>query len=176
MKSPNEIIHNGKTLADILDGHGIWAKGDAGGERADLVGANLERANLQGAYLRGANLERANLRDADLQGADLRGANLQGAYLRDANLQDAYLQGANLEGASGNMREIKSLQIDNWAVTYTAEILQIGCQKHPIADWRNASPEWIAGMDDKATDWWAKFGPIILQIIDVSPATAQVQS
>jgi uncharacterized protein YjbI with pentapeptide repeats len=161
MKSPNEIIHNGKTLADILDGHGIWAKGDAGGERADLVGANLERANL---------------RDADLQGADLRGANLQGAYLRDANLQDAYLQGANLEGASGNMREIKSLQIDNWAVTYTAEILQIGCQKHPIADWRNASPEWIAGMDDKATDWWAKFGPIILQIIDVSPATAQVQS
>ena len=103
---------------------------------------------------------------ADLQDANLRGANLQGADLQDANLR-----GANLRGACGNMREIKSAQFDKWAVTWTADTLQIGCQRHPIALWKKADPRWIAAMDSTAPDWWAKFGPLVLQMIDLSPAT-----
>lgn len=159
-----------------LAAHGKWLRREECGERANLQGAYLWGANLQGANLQGANLEGANLEGANLQRANLACAKLWGANLQGADLRDADLRDAKLQGATGNMREVKSLQIDTWAVTYTAEILQIGCQKHPIADWRNASPEWIAKMDNKATDWWAKFGPIILQIIDASPATAQVQS
>ena len=76
----------------ILEKHAKWAKGEDGGERADLCnanlcGANLCGANLCGANLCGANLSRASLCDADLRNANLRGANLCGANLRGADLR-----------------------------------------------------------------------------------------
>ena len=48
-------------LNTILDKHKKWLDGDAGGERANLSGANLSRANLSEAYLSRANLSEANL-------------------------------------------------------------------------------------------------------------------
>ena len=56
-------------LKAIIDKHAKWARGEAGGERASLYGADL-----CGADLRGADLYGADLRDADLYDADLRDA------------------------------------------------------------------------------------------------------
>lgn len=93
----------------ILEKHAKWARGEDGGERADLCGANLRGADLCGADLRDAdlcganlccaNLSDADLRDANLCGADLRGANLSDGNLRNANLCCANLCCANLRGA-----------------------------------------------------------------------------
>ena len=71
-------------IKDMLDKHGKWRRGEAGGSRANLAGADLADANLADA-----NLARANLARAYLAGADLAGANLAGADLADANLADA---------------------------------------------------------------------------------------
>ena len=62
----------------ILEKHAKWARGEDGGERADLCDADL----------RGADLCDADLRGADLRGADLRGANLYGADLSGAKNVD----------------------------------------------------------------------------------------
>src|SRR6056297_3325421 len=175
-------------LKDILSEHKLWVEGK-GGVRANLRGANLRGANLWGANLRGANLWGANLRDANLRdanlwganlwGANLRGANLEGANLWGANLQYAKLQYANLEGADlqyaklqyanleganllcfSNMREIRTMQIDTWVVGYTADTLQIGCQRHSIEKWRKwdtpAGRKWIDNMDQNALKWSGK--------------------
>ena len=98
-------------LKAILGKHLKWLRGEDGGERADLSGANLSRADLSGANLfeanlSGANLFRANLSRADLfeanlfeanlSGANLSGANLSRADLFEANLFEANLSGANL--------------------------------------------------------------------------------
>ena len=93
----------------ILEKHAKWARGEDGGERADLCGADLRGANLCDADLRDAdlcganlccaNLSDADLRDANLCGADLRGANLSDGNLRNANLCCANLCCANLRGA-----------------------------------------------------------------------------
>ena len=93
----------------ILEKHAKWARGEDGGECADLRNANLRNANLRNADLRNANLRNANLRNADLRDADLRdaylsganlcGADLRGADLRDADLRDADLRDAYLRGA-----------------------------------------------------------------------------
>ena len=72
-------------LKDILDKHLKWMRGEDGGERANLSGANLPRANLSGANLYGANLYGANLSRANLYGADLSRANLYGANLSGAD-------------------------------------------------------------------------------------------
>ena len=88
----------------ILEKHAKWARGEDGGERANLRGADLCDADLRDADLCGANLCCANLSDADLRdanlcGADLRGANLSDGNLRNANLCCANLCCANLRGA-----------------------------------------------------------------------------
>ena len=84
----------------ILEKHAKWARGEDGGERADLRGADLHDADLCGADLRGADLHDADLCDADLCDADLRKANLSDADLSDADLCDADLCSANLRGAN----------------------------------------------------------------------------
>ena len=81
-------------LKAIIYKHAKWARGEDGGERAKLCGADLCGANLRDADLRGANLCSANLCGADLSGANLHGANLCGANLCSANLCGADLSGA----------------------------------------------------------------------------------
>ena len=71
----------------ILEKHRKWLRGEDGGERANLYGADLS----------GANLYRANLSRANLSGADLSGANLYGADLSEANLSGANLSRAKVE-------------------------------------------------------------------------------
>ena len=92
-------------LKAILGKHFKWLRGENGGKRADLSGADLSRANLSGADLSranlfGANLSRADLSRADLSRADLSGANLSRANLFGANLSRADLSGADLFGAN----------------------------------------------------------------------------
>jgi len=92
-------------IKKTLELHTAWRRGEEGGERADLFGANLSGADLFGANLSGANLFEANLSganlfEANLSGADLFGANLSGANLYGANLSGANLSGANLSGAN----------------------------------------------------------------------------
>ena len=62
---------NEKQLREILDKHKKRLLGEAGGERADLTGADLRRADLTGAVLRGADLRWAVLTGAVLTGAVL---------------------------------------------------------------------------------------------------------
>ena len=91
-------------LKVVLEAHAKWVRGETGGIRADLSGANLSDADLGGANLSGANLSCAYLSCAYLSGAylscaDLSGADLGCAYLCGANLRGAYLRGAYLSGA-----------------------------------------------------------------------------
>jgi len=173
------------------------------GERANLKGANLKGANLKGADLRDADLKRADLRIADLRGADLRGANLKRANLKRADLWSANLRGANLRGAdlwsadlkgadlwsadlrgadlrgadlmdcNGNMTHIKSVFCGQYPVTYTVDVMQIGCQRHNIAEWWEFDNKRILEMDGKtALKWWRTWKPILQQIIETAPAEA----
>ena len=86
-------------LKAIIYKHAKWAKGEDGGERANLCGADLRDADLRGADLCDANLCGANLYDTDLYGADLRDADLRGANLYGADLHNADLRDADLRGA-----------------------------------------------------------------------------
>lgn len=146
-------------------------------EGAKLQDANLEGAKFQGAKLRGANLQGADLQDADFEDADLEDADLEDAKLlcvdfRGTDLQGAKLQGADFQYAIGDMEYIKSMQFDTWHITYTSTHLSIGCQLHPIDDWKDWKNKsgWISTMSGSASDWAEKYLDLVLQIIDLSPA------
>lgn len=106
----------------ILEKHAKWARGEDGGERADLCGANLCCANLSDADLRSVDLCGADLRGANLSGGNLRNANLCCANLCCANLRGADLCGANLSGADlrdANLCDAKNTNKTAWDA-YTA--------------------------------------------------------
>jgi len=177
-------------IRSILERHRLWLSGD-GGERADLSGADLRSADLSGAVLSGAYLSGADLRSADLSGADLSYADLSYADLRSADLSGAVLSGAvlsyadligadlsgadlssvNLYGVCGNRKEIKSVFIsEDWPVTYTSSILQIGCQRHTFDEWWAFSDSEIEEMDSKALPWWKEHKEFIRMTIERFPA------
>jgi uncharacterized protein YjbI with pentapeptide repeats len=117
-KTIEELSHENRPLAEILESHRKWLRGE-GGERASLRKANLIGANLRGFYLIGADLsgailvnadlretsligttlKKTNLKGASLRSAGLIGANLAQAILREADLSKADLREANLNGA-----------------------------------------------------------------------------
>lgn len=107
-----------------------------------------------GEWLHGEECgERANLRRADLCGADLRRASLW--------------------SCNGNQNEIKSLFVSEaYSVTYTADVLQIGCQRHAIKDWWKFDDQTIIEMDGKKSlKFWREWKDTIRMIIEKSPAT-----
>jgi hypothetical protein len=127
-----------------------------GGERADLSYANLSYADLSSADLRYANLSYA-----DLSAADLRYANL-----RYANLSDV-----RLCGVVGNMGVVRSIQLETYAITYTFDTLQIGCERHVIEEWKKFDDQRIIEMEGKeALKFWRKWKDTIMLLIEMAPA------
>ena len=149
---------------------------DESESRSIKLGLAVKWAIKNGASLNGANLNGADLNGADLNGADLNGANLNGANLNRANLDGASLNWAslnraNLYGANGINDHVKCVQIDQYPISYTSEILQIGCQRHNIEDWRGFDDTRILEMDGKsALRFWRKYKDWIFQTIELCPA------
>jgi hypothetical protein len=141
----------------------------------DLHGANLCEADLHGVDLHGANLYEANLYRANLRRADLRRADLHGADLRRADLRRADLFGVDLfgvdlsevrlAGAIGNMREIRSMQIEEHSIVYTSDQLVVGCKQYPIEEWKN--PLFL---NERERKLWDECSPLIWAILEKYPA------
>ena len=159
------VRYTHEELKEILDLHKKWLNDDEGGARANLRSADLSSADLRSADLRSADLSYADLSSADLRSADLRYADL-----RYANLSSADLRSANLRYAVGEMRYVKSLQCEKYYISYTATTLNIGCQSHTILEWQNFDDDAISKMDGGALEWWQKWKPILMNIIEASPA------
>ncbi len=138
--------------------------------KADLMSADLRSANLMSADLRSANLMSADLRYANLMSADLRSANLMSADLRSANLMSANLMSADLRSAVGNLKEVKSIQLDTYLISFefTDNKLNIGCQTHTFEEWKDFTDEEIEEMDVNALIWWKKWKDFIFQAIELS--------
>ena len=86
-------------LAEVVRLNGMWCRGESGGVKANLSGADLRGANLRVADLRRADLSGADLSEADLSEADLSGADLSGANLSGANLSENQKEYAKKSGA-----------------------------------------------------------------------------
>ena len=124
-----------------------------------------------GLSVKWAVKNQANLYRADLSGANLSGADLSGADLYGANLSGADLSRARLYGANGVNDWIKCIQIDQYPITYTSDVMQIGCERHQINEWREFDDARILKMDGKAAlKFWRKYKDWIFRTIELCPA------
>ncbi len=182
-----------KELKEIIEKHHKWLLDEKGGERADLSYADLSYADLRSADLsyadlryvdlrsadlsyadlRSADLSYADLRYVDLRSADLSSANLSSANLSSADLRSADLRSASLWETNGNRKELKSVFVsDVYPITYTAEIMQIGCERRAIDDWWGFDDQAILEMDGKtALKFWRENKEFLQLTIKQFPAT-----
>ena len=91
-------------------------------------------------------------------------------WLNSGRGERANLSDADLSYAVGNLIHLKSIFIERYPITYTADVMQIGCERHAIADWWEFDDERIGRMDNGALEWWKKWLPFIQQAIELSPA------
>jgi hypothetical protein len=72
------------------------------------------------------------------------------------------------------MQYLKCLSFETWEVGYTADELQIGCQRHAISKWAKwntpAGRKWICAMGEEAMPWADKYLALVLQLVELSPA------
>ena len=136
----------------ILKEHAKWLEDTSTGKRANLRDLDLD---LRGIDLSGVNLSRA----------DLRGVNLRDTILIDVNLRDTDLRGANIRYAIGNGREIKTFQTEFYHVNYTSTQIVIGCEQHAITDWFKFDDKRIKAMDERATEFWTIYKPILKLLV-----------
>ena len=180
-----------EVLNEILEFHKMWLNSEKGGKRAnlkyaDLRGSDLRRANLKYVDLIGSALRGSDLRGADLRGSDLRGADLRRAYLRNTDLRDVDLRDADLRDVDlrdvdlrdvdlrdvdlrdciGNNKEIKSLQIGTYLISYTKNILNIGCKSHTLDEWKVFTDDEISKMDEYALEWWKLNKDIVIELVE----------
>ena len=66
---------------------------------------------------------------------------------------------------------MKCIQIDTYAIAYTSDVMQIGCERHTISEWAEFDDKRILEMDGKtALKWWRKYKSWIFQTIELRPA------
>ena len=79
----------------------------------------------------------------------------------DSQGAKADLSHTNLRYAIGNSEEVKSLQIEQWLIVYTKDVLAIGCQQHSIQNWFAFDDAKKSAMDKNALKWWQKWKDIL---------------
>ena len=82
-------------------------------------------------------------------------ADLRGADLRDAI--DAPIQ----------------MQVGPWLVYIQGGYMRIGCEHHPVEDWRSFDDERIADMERRALEWWRAHRDWLLAACDAQAQTRQ---
>ena len=152
---------NQKELNEILDLHKKWVNND-GGQRAILSGVDWSYVDFSNADLSGADLSNANFTNA----------NLTNANFYRTSLTNAILTNVYLRNCVGNSTNIKTLFIfDEYNISYTKDLLQIGCELHKIEEWWCFDNNMILEMDGKeALKFWRKNKETIKEIIKNNPA------
>jgi hypothetical protein len=120
-----------------------------------------EERQASGLAMRDA-LEAATKARANLAGANLAGANLDGAYLARANLDGAKWR----EDITINRAPLQIAGL-HWMVYILDQHMQIGCQLHTIAEWRDFDDAAIVDMDGKsALRFWRAHKSALLALAE----------
>ena len=144
---------------------------DEGNPHSVRLGLAVRWAIKNKISLRNADLMNADLRNANLWNADLRNANLGNADLGNADLRNANLWSARLGSVHGVNDYIKTLHLEKWSISYTSHVIQIGCERHSIDEWREFDDARISRMDrTHALNFWQKYKGHVFATIELSPA------
>ena len=88
---------------------------------------------------------------------------LEQANLSGASLSDANLSGAKWNGIIINRAPLQITIPNQWPIFILDDHMQIGCELHTLADWRQFDNARIVAMDGRsALAFWRKYKDVLL--------------
>ncbi|HDZ5093983.1 TPA: pentapeptide repeat-containing protein [Campylobacter jejuni] len=143
-------------------------------EGISLNNANLENLDLSGlnfdnVFINGTSFKNANLNDISSKNASFIDCNFSGVSFHFCNFlrtefENCIFDNVSLRDCIGDMKNIFSVVIDTYVMTFTKTIMNLGCNSKSIDDWRKTNPDNI---DDEEQKWlWSYYKDTIFEIID----------
>lgn len=120
--------------------------------------------------LSGGDFENFNFDSVDMQGCMFDDANLFKANINNTNFKDCSFHNTRIEGVHGLNDYVKSLFLENWAIAYTSEVLQIGRRRHTIEEWDSFTFEELHGMGARVLPYIMKYEAVMKTILENFPA------
>ena len=151
--------------------HTAWLKDKTKGTYASFTSQDFTGLNFDKMDFTGANFVRCLFLRCDMKETNFSSATLLNSNFTDASLTNAIFTKANLEGVIGNTREIKSLQIVRFPITYTSSIVQIGCKQCSIEHIDDEFNKIIEALGGKHSSTWDKYKQYLETLLQISPAT-----
>ncbi len=139
----------------VMQKHELWKYGSTTpGQRAHFAYADLSGLDLTGINFNMASFEYANLSNVDFTGCDLsknsfRHSDCSGANFSEVNINYSNFIHADLTNSiftptvelhcTGNGKELKTISVCKFLVTYSSHYMTIGCMHHPLSWWQSCS-------------------------------------
>ena len=157
-------------LNNIAIEHATWLKDTTKGTYASFTSQDFTGLNFDKMDFTRANFVRCLFLRCDMNETNFTAATLLNSNFTDARLTNAILTKANLEGVIGNTREIKSLQVVRFPITYTSTTVQIGCKQCPIENIDDEFNKIIKSLGGKYSNTWDKYKQYLETLLQISPA------
>ncbi|EAL7494771.1 pentapeptide repeat-containing protein [Campylobacter coli] len=118
-------------------------------EGISLNDANLENLNLSGldfdnVFINGASFKNANLNDISSKNTSFIDCDFSGASFNFCNFlrtefENCIFENVDLRDCIGDMKNIFSVVVDTYVMTFTKTMMNLGCDTKTIKEWRNLS-------------------------------------
>ncbi|EHP1534088.1 pentapeptide repeat-containing protein, partial [Campylobacter coli] len=101
----------------------------------------------------------ASFIDCDFSGASFHFCN----FLR-TEFENCIFENVDLRDCIGDMKNIFSVVLDTYVMTFTKTMMNLGCDTKTIKEWRNTS---VDNIEDEEQKWlWGYYKDTIFEIID----------
>jgi len=127
--------------ATVMRGGVMWGGEMWGGE---MWGGEMWGGVMWGGVMWGGEMRGGEMRGGEMWGGEMHGGEMRGDITKDP----IYIAGLY------------------WPVTVCDTIMTIGCQSHPIEEWRAFTKKQIGDMDSNAHNFWSTYKDVIFTLID----------
>ncbi|RTI85310.1 pentapeptide repeat-containing protein [Campylobacter jejuni] len=124
----------------------------------------VEYCILEGISLNNANLENINLSGLDFNNAFINGASFHFCNFLRTEFENCIFENVDLRDCIGDMKNIFSVVVDTYVMTFTKTMMNLGCDTKTIKEWRNVS---VDDLEDEEQKWlWSYYKDTIFEIIN----------
>jgi uncharacterized protein YjbI with pentapeptide repeats len=170
----------------VMQKHELWKYGSTSpGQRAhfayadlsglDLTGidfnmASFEYANLSNVNFTGCNLSKNSFRHSDCSGVNFSNTNLEYSNFMQADLSNAIFTPSVQLHCVGNGKELKTISVCKFLVTYSSHYMTIGCMHHSLDWWESCTLEDIENVySDSDAAYLYGLISIVLSFVNQAP-------
>ncbi|CAM4037287.1 pentapeptide repeat-containing protein [Campylobacter armoricus] len=142
-----------------------------------ISNANFTTAVLKNAYMQDVIANETNFKNCSLQNiisisarfvnCDFSGADLRENNFLKTKILNPVFKNTLISNTIGDMKNICSLQVEKFFISFNSQDIAIGCKQESISWWKNVKNEELNDGREDYTQVWNAYKDILFKIIDI---------